>query len=192
MTRLDHHPWLYRWCCSTCNTLCCHRNQTQVRLICQRNEQHIWVDLLKAQNFNYCFLCCRWNGPNQANLTVASNNLSNQKREREMETFLPNEKPKENGHSGEYTVIPLEDVPENGPSYWDPETNPLKNRTVRLCFKHNNLKEEQNCPNCGAKGDLWTLTPLIPVWMTTICLFFFPPLTLKNFDDTFIAAVNFD
>ncbi|XP_005930871.1 mucin-5AC [Haplochromis burtoni] len=59
----------------------------------------------------------KWNGPNQANLTVASNNLSNQKREREMETFLPNEKPKENGHSGEYTVIPLEDVPENGPSY---------------------------------------------------------------------------
>ncbi|XP_035765042.1 mucin-5AC-like [Neolamprologus brichardi] len=59
----------------------------------------------------------KWNGPNQANLTVASNNLSNQKREREMETFLPNEKPKENGHSGEYTVIPLEDVPEYGPTY---------------------------------------------------------------------------
>lgn len=59
----------------------------------------------------------KWNGPNQANLTVATNNLSNQQREREMETFLPNEKPKENGHSGEYTVIPLEDVPENGHSY---------------------------------------------------------------------------
>ncbi|XP_031607357.1 mucin-5AC-like [Oreochromis aureus] len=56
----------------------------------------------------------KWNGPNQANLTVATNN---QQREREMETFLPNEKPKENGNSGEYTVIPLEDIPQNGPSY---------------------------------------------------------------------------
>ncbi|XP_005455791.1 mucin-5AC isoform X1 [Oreochromis niloticus] len=56
----------------------------------------------------------KWNGPNQANLTVATNN---QQREREMETFLPNEKPKENGNSGEYTVIPLEDIPQNGPSH---------------------------------------------------------------------------
>ncbi|XP_030574258.1 uncharacterized protein LOC115772275 [Archocentrus centrarchus] len=53
----------------------------------------------------------KWNRANQA--TVATSNSSDQQREQEMENFLPSDKPKENGNSV-YTVIPLEDLQENG------------------------------------------------------------------------------
>lgn len=55
----------------------------------------------------------KWNRANQD--TVATSNSSNQQREQEMETFLPSDKPKENGNSV-YTVIPLNDLQENGSS----------------------------------------------------------------------------
>ncbi|XP_074522236.1 uncharacterized protein cd44a [Halichoeres trimaculatus] len=52
----------------------------------------------------------KWNRPNQAppleNNT--NTNSTNQQKEQEMETFLP----KENGKSSEYTVIPLDELPE--------------------------------------------------------------------------------
>ncbi|XP_017269676.1 uncharacterized protein LOC108234755 [Kryptolebias marmoratus] len=53
----------------------------------------------------------KWNHPNQVPITKA--NSSNQQREQEMQTFMHKDEPKENGNNGEYTVIPLEDIPEN-------------------------------------------------------------------------------
>ncbi|KAK5608023.1 hypothetical protein CRENBAI_006069 [Crenichthys baileyi] len=50
----------------------------------------------------------KWNGPNQT--SENKTNASNQKREQEMQTFLPKEEPKENGKEAEYTVIPLDDL----------------------------------------------------------------------------------
>ncbi|XP_010770171.1 mucin-5AC-like [Notothenia coriiceps] len=52
----------------------------------------------------------KWNAPNQASETKSSS--SNQQREIEMKTFLHKDNPRENGTAGEYTVIPLEELPE--------------------------------------------------------------------------------
>lgn len=52
----------------------------------------------------------KWNGPRQ----VSS---SNQQRELEMETFLHNDMPRENGKAAEYTVIPLDELPEKYSSH---------------------------------------------------------------------------
>ncbi|KAL3065853.1 hypothetical protein OYC64_015903 [Pagothenia borchgrevinki] len=54
----------------------------------------------------------KWNAPSQASKTKSSS--SNQQREIEMDTFLHKDNPRENGTAGEYTVIPLEELP--GPS----------------------------------------------------------------------------
>ncbi|XP_068431618.1 uncharacterized protein DDB_G0284671-like [Clinocottus analis] len=58
----------------------------------------------------------KWNGPSRASM-LAKTNSSNQQREVEMETFLEKDKPKENGHGSEYTVIPLEELPEKYSSH---------------------------------------------------------------------------
>ncbi|XP_076012356.1 uncharacterized protein LOC143005013 [Genypterus blacodes] len=52
----------------------------------------------------------KWNGPSQASQVTDLNN-TNQPREQEMETFLHKQTPRENGQTAEYTVIPLEDLP---------------------------------------------------------------------------------
>ncbi|KAI9519411.1 hypothetical protein NQZ68_028768 [Dissostichus eleginoides] len=52
----------------------------------------------------------KWNAPSQASETKSSS--SNQQREIEMETFMHKDNPRENGTAGEYTVIPLEELPE--------------------------------------------------------------------------------
>ncbi|XP_054475992.1 mucin-21 [Anoplopoma fimbria] len=59
----------------------------------------------------------KWNGPSQVSKLVAQTNNVNQQKEVEMETFLPKDNPKENGHTAEYTVIPLEELPENHSSH---------------------------------------------------------------------------
>ncbi|XP_019954942.2 uncharacterized protein [Paralichthys olivaceus] len=56
----------------------------------------------------------KWNGPHQAQTKADS---SNQQREQEMETFLHKETPRENGKSAEYTVIPLDELPESNSSH---------------------------------------------------------------------------
>lgn len=53
----------------------------------------------------------KWNGPSQAS-QATDLNTKNQPREQEMETFLHKQTPRENGQSSEYTVIPLEELPE--------------------------------------------------------------------------------
>ncbi|XP_034382808.1 polycystic kidney disease protein 1-like 3 [Cyclopterus lumpus] len=59
----------------------------------------------------------RWNGPSRASQLEDKTNASIQHREVEMETFLPNDRPKENGRRAEYTVIPLEELPEKYSSH---------------------------------------------------------------------------
>lgn len=54
----------------------------------------------------------KWNGPNQTSQQEPKTNSSNQQRELEMETFLHKDKPRENGKAAEYTVIPLDELPE--------------------------------------------------------------------------------
>eukprot|EP00064_Thunnus_orientalis_P012787 superscaffoldBa00002005_g12822 len=51
----------------------------------------------------------KWNGPNQLKTKT---NSSDQQREVEMDTFLHKDTPRENGKATEYTVIPLEELPE--------------------------------------------------------------------------------
>ncbi|XP_041647712.1 uncharacterized serine-rich protein C215.13 [Cheilinus undulatus] len=50
----------------------------------------------------------KWNGPRKASQVENQVNSANQQREQESETFLP----KENGKAAEYTVIPLDELPE--------------------------------------------------------------------------------
>ncbi|KAK9542318.1 hypothetical protein VZT92_000192 [Zoarces viviparus] len=59
----------------------------------------------------------KWNGPSRASQGEDKSNSSNQQRGLEMETFLPKDNPKENGHSSDYTVIPLEDLSEKHSSH---------------------------------------------------------------------------
>ncbi|XP_065808732.1 mucin-17-like [Labrus bergylta] len=56
----------------------------------------------------------KWNAPSKASQLETQTNSTNQQREQEqeMETFLP----KENGKAAEYTVIPLDELPENNSS----------------------------------------------------------------------------
>ncbi|XP_071403173.1 uncharacterized protein [Centroberyx affinis] len=56
----------------------------------------------------------RWNGPSQASQRKEETK-ANQQRELEMETFLQKDKPRENGQAAEYTVIPLDELPEKDP-----------------------------------------------------------------------------
>lgn len=76
----------------------------------------------------FCFLLCRWNKDSSSG-SVEKSNLLNQEREQEMQTFLHKNKPKENGQIGEYTVIPLNDIPEKYFSNWDAEK--LDNGLIR-------------------------------------------------------------
>ncbi|XP_040893376.1 serine-rich adhesin for platelets-like isoform X2 [Toxotes jaculatrix] len=59
----------------------------------------------------------KWNGPKQASQPETRTGSSNQQRELEMETFLHKDKPIENGKAAEYTVIPLDELPENYSSH---------------------------------------------------------------------------
>ncbi|KAF6719041.1 hypothetical protein FQA47_017292 [Oryzias melastigma] len=52
----------------------------------------------------------KWN--KKSSSSDKNTNLQNQKMEQEMQTFLTKSEPKENGQNGEYTVIPLADIPE--------------------------------------------------------------------------------
>ncbi|KAK5915727.1 hypothetical protein CesoFtcFv8_001292 [Champsocephalus esox] len=52
----------------------------------------------------------KWNAPSQASETKSSS--SNQQKEIEMKTFVHKDNPRENGTAREYTVIPLEELPE--------------------------------------------------------------------------------
>ncbi|XP_021167289.2 uncharacterized protein LOC110367082 [Fundulus heteroclitus] len=52
----------------------------------------------------------KWNAPKE--MSENKTNVSNQKREQEMQTFLHKEEPKQNGKEAEYTVIPLNDLPD--------------------------------------------------------------------------------
>ncbi|XP_041790075.1 uncharacterized protein LOC121604577 [Chelmon rostratus] len=54
----------------------------------------------------------KWNGPKHVSQLETKTNPSNQQMELEMETFLHKDKPKENGKAAEYTVIPLDELPE--------------------------------------------------------------------------------
>ncbi|RVE74178.1 hypothetical protein OJAV_G00019590 [Oryzias javanicus] len=56
----------------------------------------------------------KWNKKSSSS-SDKNENLLNQKTEQEMQTFLTKNEPKENGQNGEYTVIPLGDIPE---TYW--------------------------------------------------------------------------
>lgn len=66
----------------------------------------------------------RWNGPSQAFQPQTKTDSSNQQMELEMETFLQRDQPRENGQANEYTVIPLEEFPEENSSHWSPEGDP--------------------------------------------------------------------
>ncbi|XP_058486182.1 mucin-2-like isoform X2 [Solea solea] len=59
----------------------------------------------------------RWNGPNQVSQAENKSDFLNQQRELEMETFLHKEEPRENGKAAEYTVIPLDELPESSLSH---------------------------------------------------------------------------
>lgn len=59
----------------------------------------------------------KWNGPSQASQQKTKTNTSNQQRGLEMETFLHKDSPKENGKAAEYTVIPLDELPEKYSSH---------------------------------------------------------------------------
>nr|XP_057945687.1 uncharacterized protein LOC131139802 [Doryrhamphus excisus] len=52
----------------------------------------------------------KWNGPNQASQTQTGS--TKQQKEAETETFLQKDGPRENGKAEEYTVIPLDELPE--------------------------------------------------------------------------------
>ncbi|XP_034536473.1 A-agglutinin anchorage subunit-like [Notolabrus celidotus] len=54
----------------------------------------------------------KWNGPKQATQLENNTNSANQLKEQEMETFIRTDQPKENGKATEYTVIPLDELPE--------------------------------------------------------------------------------
>ncbi|XP_053280767.1 putative protein TPRXL [Pleuronectes platessa] len=58
----------------------------------------------------------KWNGPRKVSEAETKTESSDQQRGQEMETFLPKDKPMENGKS-EYTVIPLEELPESYSSH---------------------------------------------------------------------------
>ncbi|KAJ0056481.1 hypothetical protein NL108_008331 [Boleophthalmus pectinirostris] len=55
----------------------------------------------------------RWNGPNQFNSTGVTLTPANQQSELEMEEFLHKKHPRENGKADEYTVIPLDELPDS-------------------------------------------------------------------------------
>ncbi|KAG7482161.1 hypothetical protein JOB18_014554 [Solea senegalensis] len=59
----------------------------------------------------------KWNGPNQVSQPENKSDFLNQQRELEMETFLHKEEPRENGKAAEYTVIPLDELPESSLSH---------------------------------------------------------------------------
>ncbi|XP_037603904.1 A-agglutinin anchorage subunit-like [Sebastes umbrosus] len=59
----------------------------------------------------------KWNGPSKASQQETKTNDSNQQRGLEMETFLHKDNPKENGKASEYTVIPLDELPEKYSSH---------------------------------------------------------------------------
>ncbi|XP_028257956.1 putative protein TPRXL [Parambassis ranga] len=60
----------------------------------------------------------KWNRPNQASVRQEpQTDSSNQQRELEMETFLHKQEPRENGKAAEYTVIPLDELPEDYSSH---------------------------------------------------------------------------
>ncbi|XP_033482557.1 uncharacterized protein cd44a isoform X1 [Epinephelus lanceolatus] len=59
----------------------------------------------------------KWNGPSKASQLVSKTNSSNQQRGLEMETFLHKDQPRENGKASEYTVIPLDELPEKCSSH---------------------------------------------------------------------------
>ena len=55
----------------------------------------------------------------------------------EMETFMPKEQAVENGQTTEYTVVSLDELPENYSSDWGPEQSHwglTRHRTTRLTF----------------------------------------------------------
>lgn len=56
----------------------------------------------------------RWNAPSKAFRTDSESKIKsiNQHRDVEMETFLHKDQPRENGRVTEYTVIPLDELPE--------------------------------------------------------------------------------
>lgn len=66
---------------------------------------------------SHLILLRRWNSPKKASQPEAKANSSSQQRELEMETFLHKDHPTENGQADEYTVIPLEELPENYSSH---------------------------------------------------------------------------
>lgn len=55
----------------------------------------------------------KWNGPDQLNKTEITCHSVNQQRAVEMKSFLHKERPRENRKAAEYTVIPLEDLPDS-------------------------------------------------------------------------------
>ncbi|KAK2853699.1 hypothetical protein Q5P01_006360 [Channa striata] len=59
----------------------------------------------------------KWIGPSQVHQLETQTNSSNQQRELEMKTFLNKDKPKENGKAGEYTIIPLDELPQSSTSH---------------------------------------------------------------------------
>ena len=56
----------------------------------------------------------------------------------EMETFLHKDELLVNGKAGDYTVIPLDEIPEKDSSHWSSETDPLAN--LRLWDSSQNHK----------------------------------------------------
>ncbi|KAM8876631.1 uncharacterized protein ACB058_002811 isoform 1-T1 [Synchiropus picturatus] len=54
----------------------------------------------------------KWNGPREVRHPETQNISPNQQREQEMTTYLLQQAPRVNGKAGEYTVIPLEDLPD--------------------------------------------------------------------------------
>ncbi|XP_070685821.1 uncharacterized protein [Pempheris klunzingeri] len=59
----------------------------------------------------------KWNGPKHVSQQETKINSANQQREVEMETFMHKDEPKENGKAAEYTVIPLDELPEKYSSH---------------------------------------------------------------------------
>ncbi|XP_029354607.1 P17/29C-like protein DDB_G0287399 [Echeneis naucrates] len=59
----------------------------------------------------------KWNRPPQASELETKNGSLNQQRVQEMEMFLHNDQPKDNGKAAEYTVIPLDELPESFSSH---------------------------------------------------------------------------
>ncbi|XP_029947844.1 uncharacterized protein LOC115388712 isoform X2 [Salarias fasciatus] len=59
----------------------------------------------------------KWNGPPKSSQLEIQTSSSDQQREQEMTTFVSKESPRENGKAAEYTVIPLDELPENYSSH---------------------------------------------------------------------------